>query len=388
MKKIIIVNNNLKTGGVQVSLLNLLKEIGNLYDVTVLLFYAKKESIEKIPPSIKVVVVKSPFKYLGMSSSDTKNSPFKFVIRSFWVCITKLFGRSIAISLMSKFQSTIKGYDFAISYLHEGSKKTFYGGCNEFVLRNIKAQKKMTWVHCDFKLCGADNKQSKRIYSLFNTIVACSEGTKAAFVNCLPELEKKCVVVRNCNDYEKIRRLAGEGIQYNKAYFNIVTVARLAREKGIERALMAIRHCIEKGYKVHYHIVGWGMQFEYLNKLVDEYHLTNVVTFYGSQDNPYPYMKSADLFLLPSYHEAAPMVFDEAACLGVPVLATKTTSTDEMIIKNGAGFVCENSQEGIISGLCEILRDTAVLNRIRENLQQKHFSNQSSIDSLIREVLL
>ena len=59
-----------------------------------------------------------------------------------------------------------------------------------------------------------------------------------------------------------------------------------------------------------------------------------------------------------------------------------------MIIKNGAGFVCENSQEGIISGLCEILRDTAVLNRIRENLQQKHFSNQSSIDSLIREVLL
>ena len=44
MKKIIFVINNLGTGGVQTSLLNLLAEIHNFYDVTVLCFFVEKDT--------------------------------------------------------------------------------------------------------------------------------------------------------------------------------------------------------------------------------------------------------------------------------------------------------------------------------------------------------
>lgn len=384
MKKIIIVNNNLNIGGIQISLINLLKELNALYDVTLLLFHADKQDMDKLPENIKVMIISSPFMYFGMSSDDVAKSFSLFIGRSFWAAITKIFGRSFATRLMALFQKKIKGYDCAVSYLHEGPQKSFYGGCNEFVLKKIDAKQKITWVHCDFELCGANNSKSKKIYEKFDWIVACSDGAKESFLRCLPELKDKCVSVRNCNDYELIREKALPAMKYDTNCFNVVTVARLSGEKGIDRMIHAVAKAKETGYKMKYHIVGDGQEESALRKLVTDLDLKDDVFFYGNQSNPYPYIMSADLFVLPSYHEAAPMVFDESASLGVPVLATKTTSTDEMIIKENAGYVCENSQEGITQALLSILSDKSQLIAIAENLKKRTFSNQGSIDAVVR----
>lgn len=383
MKNVIFVINNLGTGGVQSSLLNLIAELNGEYHITVLCFDERlKNSSNILPPHVNLAVPNSPFCYLGISQGELREKPVKYLARACWAFLTKLLGRSSTIRLMLPFQKKLGDYDCAISYLHEAPQKSFYGGCNEFVLKKIKAKKKVTWLHCDFELCGANSKASEKIYQQFDEIVACSEGTKRAFLHCMPQFEDKCVAIRNCNDYENIRRLAGDGIPYDKSEFNIVTVARLSKEKGIERAIEAVKRCVKKGYQLHYHIVGSGDQAVYLKKLTEDYGLENVITFYGNQSNPYPYMKNADLFLLPSYHEAAPMVFDEAACLGVPILATETTSTDEMITETGSGFVCENSQDGIADGLIKVLKKPDSLIEIKKELQQRQFTNQDKINKV------
>lgn len=380
MKNIIFVINNLSTGGVQESLLSLIRAIHHQYNVTLVSFCGV--GANTLPADVKLIVPHSPFRYFGAAQWELKNKPLQCAVRSAWAVLTRLFGRSFTIQLMLPFQKKLGDYDCAISYLHEAPQKSFYGGCNEFVLKKIKAKKKVTWLHCDFELCGANSKASKKIYQQFDEIVACSEGTKRAFLRCMPQFEDKCVAIRNCNDYENIRRLAGDGIPYDKSEFNIVTVARLSKEKGIERAIEAVKRCVKKGYKLHYHIVGSGDQAEHLKKLTGDYELENAITFYGNQNNPYPYIKNADLFLLPSYHEAAPMVFDEAACLGVPVLATETTSTDEMITESGSGFVCENSQNGIADGLMKVLKNPDSLVEIKKSLQQRQFTNQDKINKV------
>lgn len=43
-------------------------------------------------------------------------------------------------------------------------------------------------------------------------------------------------------------------------------------------------------------------------------------------------MKNANLLLLFSEHEAAPMVFGEAELLQLPVLTTNTTSVKELVL--------------------------------------------------------
>lgn len=378
-KKIAFVTNNLKTGGVQISLLNLIREIHNKYEVTLISFCDAGVSDAMLPNDVKLIVLKSPFQYFGIGQGELKHQASRYVTRAFWAALTGLFGRSFTIKIMSPFQRKLGDYDCAISYLHEGPQKNFYGGCNEFVLMKIKAKKKIAWLHCDFALCGANSKASERIYRRFDEIIACSEGARQSFLRCMPPFEDKCIAIRNCNDYECIRLLAGNGIPYDQSEFNIVTVARLSAEKGIERALAAVKQCADAGYKVHYHIVGSGDCENSLKHLTEEYGLTDKVTFYGNQKNPYPYIKNADLFLLPSYHEAAPMVFDEAACLGVPILSTATTSTDEMITKEHSGVVCDNSQNGLIISLQNLLNDPHQLADIRKALVGRIFDNKASI---------
>jgi glycosyltransferase involved in cell wall biosynthesis len=168
-------------------------------------------------------------------------------------------------------------------------------------------------------------------------------------------------------------------LNYSNSTFNIVTVARLAEEKSIDRALRAIKYCIDKGHDITYHVVGSGGMEAKLKEEAISLGLGDRVVFYGEQSNPYRYIKNADLFMLTSYHEAAPMVFDESACLGVPVLATATTSTDEMITEAGAGFVCENTQEGINEKLLYLLNNRDELEKVRLNLKKKSFNNEEIV---------
>lgn len=380
MKKIIIVINNFEIGGVQKSLVNLLKEIHNKYEITVLTFFGNEEFEKNIPDDVKIIKPKSGICQLGMSARHLKGKPFLYIERMVCVALTKLFGRSFVIKLMCFGRKKYKDYDVAISYIHEGPQKNLYGGCNEFVLKMIEAKKKFGWLHCDFNLSGANNNQSKRIYADFDGIIACSEGCRKAFVKCIPQFDNKTVSVQNCNDYRQIRMLAGNGIKYDKEYFNIVTVARLSEEKGIERALEAVHKCVEKGYKIKYHIVGSGDREAFLQNKVVELKIDDNVIFHGNQLNPYPYIKNADLFLLTSYHEAAPIVFDEASCLGVPILATETTSTDEMIKDGRRGFVCENKQSDINAKLLELVSGIGKINDIKTHLETITFNNLETIE--------
>lgn len=387
MKKIIFVINSLAIGGVQTSLRNLLAEIHDRYDITLLCFDNRALSDTQLPPDLKVISVDSPFHYLGWGQMETKDQPLLFAIRAFWATLTRIFGRSFVIKLMLPFQKRIGTYDCAISFLHEGAQKNFYGGCDEFVLKRIEAKKKVAWLHCDFELCGANTPDSARIYQKFDQIIACSDGVRQAFMRCMPQLANKCIAIRNCNEYEKIRQLAGNGIDFDSSVVNLITVARLGEEKGIDRAIRAVKECVNRGYKLHYHIVGSGSMAHALKKMVQKLELSDVITFYGSQRNPYVYMKNADLFLLPSYHEAAPMVFDEAACLGVPVLATQTTSTDEMITYNHSGFVCENSDEGIVSALLVLMDKPEKLIEVKKTLTERTFNNDAIVEAFDRNIL-
>ena len=90
-------------------------------------------------------------------------------------------------------------------------------------------------------------------------------------------------------------------------------------------------------------------------------------------------MRNADLLLLPSYHEAAPMVIDEAVSLGLPVLTTKTTSTHEMVLDRNAGWECENSQEGLDQSLEEILKTPNALQKVKDCLNNYSADNEVAI---------
>ena len=379
MKKIIIVNNNMKVGGVQKSLHNLLWELGDSYEVTLCLFRAVGPYMDLLPPWVKVISCRSLFRYLGVSYGDCLG--WQKLVRGVLALICKVCGREAVLKLLLASQRTLpETYDCAISFLHNGRNRSFYGGVQEFVLHRVKAKRKVAFLHCDYRSCGGDYAANNRNLARFDWIAACSDGCRSAFLEVLPELEEKCVTVRNCHRYGQIRELADrEPITYDSACRNVVMVSRLSHEKGIERALTAVQQAALAGVPVTLHLVGGGGQEARLRKLAQDLNIGAHVRFYGEQSNPYRYVKHADLLLLTSYHEAAPMVIEEAACLGVPVLTTQTTSSTDMVTAAGLGWVCGNDQQQISSTLLEILMDAEFLARKKQALTCKQADNQEAL---------
>lgn len=89
-------------------------------------------------------------------------------------------------------------------------------------------------------------------------------------------------------------------------------------------------------------------------------------------------MCHADLLLMTSWHEAAPMVIDEARVLSLPVFSVKTTSSDEMVSECGCGWVCENDQTALNTALTAVLKAPERIQAIRTHLSECHFGNENA----------
>lgn len=388
MKKIVIVNNNMEIGGVQKSLCNLLWEIHERYEVTLCLFGANGAYMDQIPADVKIVVCSGFFRYLGASQKQFSGT--HSLIRGTMALTARLFGRNFVMPLMQLGEKNLpEQYDCAIAFLQNGNIRNYYGGTQEYVLHKIRADRKVAFLHCDYGSCGANHPVNNRLIAKFDQVAACSDGCRVAFENIMPELAEKSITVRNCHRYEEILQLAEkDSVEYPSDSLNVVMVSRLSHEKGIERAIESIAYAHTRAVPVMLHIVGGGSMQVELEELAVRKGLAEHVRFYGEQVNPYRYMKNADLFLMASYHEAAPMVIDEVVCLGVPVLSTRTTSSEEMITRRNCGWVCENTQEALSKALFEALRDDKRLRNMKEQIKTCPVRNTEAIaqfEKLIEE---
>lgn len=378
-ERILIVNNNLHIGGVQKALVSLLWNIRENYDITLLLLYPGGELMKELPPEVNVIAPDSGYRYLGMSRQDTITVKDRLG-RSFYAAMTRVLGRKYSTMLMGIGQKKLGGYDAAIAYLHNAGDKAFLGGCCEFVLNHVSAKRKIAFLHCDYGLSGANTSYNNQLYARFDTIAACSQGCADSFVKVNPELADKVAVVPNCHRYDKIRALAEKApVVMDPGKINLLTVARLGKEKSVERALAVIAGLGALKERMHYYIVGDGSGRARLLETLNREGLDSCVTLCGQLENPYGYMRAADLLLIPSRSEAAPLVIGEAACLGTPVLSMKTSSAEEMIAETGFGWVCENNEAAMIRILTDLLIEPEQLEKVSWKLKQLDLSNQNAL---------
>ena len=383
MKRILIVNNNMKVGGVQKSLCNLLWAVSGEYEVTLCLFHAAGACLEELPSNVRVMECGGPVRYLAVSQGQCRG--IHKLLRGGLAAMCRVFGRDRVMKLILSVQRKVPGeYDCALAFLHNGTISSFYGGVQEFVLKKVNARKKAAFLHCDYGNCGADHPRNNAILKQFDRIAACSEGCARAFEACLPELARKCVTVTNFHRYDQIRALAAAPIIYEKGWVNGLCVARLAHEKAIERAIAATAAARDAGFAFRLHLVGGGGMEKALRELTAQLGLEDRVVFHGERSNPYPYMAGADLFLLTSYHEAAPMVIDEAVCLGLPVLTVKTTSSREMVTLRQAGWVCDNDQAALNEALLGLLKEPQQIETVKAGLQSRTVDNTQAAQQLRR----
>jgi len=114
----------------------------------------------------------------------------------------------------------------------------------------------------------------------------------------------------------------------------ILGVGELCARKDFSTLLRAFA-IVRKTRPCRLVIIGRGRQREALLALADRLRVAEDVDLLGFLDNPYPYMRKADVFALTSKCEGLGVVLVEALALGTPAVATDCPSGPRETLQDG-----------------------------------------------------
>lgn len=319
-KNILIAAYNLNYGGIETSLINLLKNINiDKYNVTLVL--EKKEGVflNEVPKEIKIKEYK-----VNTSSNIFLRKVFNLTKRIKWLLLN------------------YKRYDASISYA------TYSKPCS--FLARTSSKNKILFVHSNY--VNAYRKDISKIKEFFNGIrineynhiVFVSNEAKKDLCKIYKDIESRSVTINNLVDYNKIIKLSKEKINIDKNYNKVfLFVGRLDESsKRLTLLLRVANKCKQDKVKSTFWIIGSGPDEKKYKDIVNKDKLDNVI-FMGAKKNPYPYMKACDYLILTSRYEGFPVVYNEAIILDKPIITTIDVSDDYVSIPNRFGYVVDEN---------------------------------------------
>lgn len=190
-------------------------------------------------------------------------------------------------------------------------------------------------------------------YKLADKIITQTEDMENELVSLGINKEK----IQTLHNPVNIQEIKKKALSYNPFERNnsrkFVAVGRFAKQKGFDVLIEAFNFVVKEIPDSELYIIGdttYGNSevADELKELISKYQLDGKVLFPGFQDNPYPYLANADVFVLSSRYEGLPNSLIEALALGKPCAATKCIPIISRIIQDGKnGFLAspENPQE-------------------------------------------
>ena len=175
-------------------------------------------------------------------------------------------------------------------------------------------------------------------------------------------------------DQELNGRLAGKR--------NILFIGQVAAHKGVDILLKAFK-LVSSHYKdAALHIIGGGEQ-KYLESL-SEYvsGIEDKVKFWGYRNDISYFLSEAYIHVIPSppsrCHESFGIVTAEAMAYGVPTVCFKSGASQELVVNEQTGLVCEEeSHESFAEGVQRFLNDPSFRN-VCGKLARKRFEENYS----------
>lgn len=145
------------------------------------------------------------------------------------------------------------------------------------------------------------------------------------------------------------------GSSNHDSEFEILTVARLTKQKGIDILIEAVRILRERGVDAHLQIVGDGDQRAALENRTRELKLDAWVQFLGMcPQTALPEMYArCDAFALPSVREGMGLVLAEALLCGAPVIATNSGGVTDIVRDGETGLLFSEREASALADTLE-----------------------------------
>lgn len=250
--------------------------------------------------------------------------------------------------------------------------------------------RKIQWIHIDYDVwkdvVRDDTERRRQLLAAYDRIVFVSESNRKSFLKYFPECAEKSAVVYNFVDSEGIRAMAAEPVdaeifsRKSAGQLTVVLPGRLEEQKAFHRMLDAAKILKERGTDIEWLILGRGHEYGSLMQKKERYGLENV-HFLGFRQNPYPYMKAADLVAILSEYEGLALTVTESLTVGTPVLSTCTGGVAEML-SDEYGWILDNDLLSIVDGMTAVYNDRKSLEEKRAALRCYAYDNERIKESL------
>lgn len=364
MKSVVFIIESLNLGGAETSLVTFLNNIDyNKYKVDLILFTKENFFINYLPNEVNVIYVDFP-----------KMNILERLEYKFFKIFTgkKLHHAQVLYPLIaSKLKVFDKEYDIAHAY-NQGFS-TYYTS------NSIKASKKFAWINIDYQKANYQIQFDYPFYSKYTRVIAISTEVERGFLEEVNKIEGNIdtsIIKLFADDIIlNIRASEKQEVDFNLNKINIVTVCRLSKQKGLHLAVESCKKLIEKGYSIHWYVVGEGVERIFLEKLVSKYSIQNHFSLLGKTLNPFPYMRACDIYVQTSLFEGWGLTLIEAILLKKLVVTTNFPTAFDIIKHNETGLICEMNSDEIVRNLEKFINDTSLKERVELNL-----SNRKNLD--------
>lgn len=348
-------------GGTVFSTLNMISFLKNEYDIYVqpmtyqgpIIEQYKNSGIKLLPESRILSAIMGRYE----KEQGLKNKVFSIFHKSVRK-ISKYFNYNYSGYLLKKVATQLESkysFDYVAS-CQEGGSTSFAS--------YFSNSKRIAWFRSEYsiykkQLNNEEYNREQEIYKKFDKIVCVSKVTRDDFLTYYPDLKDKIYAVHNIQFTDRILKLSNESaLEFNQDdSFKIISVGRFAPQKRFSCIPRIVHELKLKGIDFTWYIIGDGnMEGEYTKTIseIDKLEVSDKVKCIGSRTNPYPYIKNADLMVVPSYYEACPRVVIEAKILHTPVVCADFSSAKEFVEHGVDGYIGDIDElSGYIGAMME-----------------------------------
>lgn len=386
-KDLLFIINNLCCGGAEKALISLLETIDyNKYNVDLLLFKQEGLFFDKIPERVNLLEEPLEFKYFDMPIKAAITEALK---KGRLDILTSRLGAGLIFKteenrakceqrvwkyISKTLKQMNKEYDVAIGYLE---KNPIY-----FCLEKVNAKKKIGFIHNDYNQLGMDPIIDMPYFNELDHIVTVSEECANVLKRQFPMYYNKISVMHNIVSPAIINILSRETIKLNQNETNVVSIGRLNNQKGFDFAIGACRDLVNNGHQVKWLVIGEGEERIKLEKMIEDHQLEDHFILLGLKDNPYPYIKEADIYVQPSRFEGKSIAIDEAKILQKPIVVTNYSTAKDQINDQKNGLIVGMNPKALSIGIQRLINDEKLRREFEDQLSKEKLGTESEINKL------
>lgn len=368
MRKILVINDLVKGGGVECLMRNFILHWYKKYTITVLTINNNSNFYDIYPKTIKHLYLIPK----RIQKDDQASLFYKIINR------IRYYIRLLCVRLPR--------YDIILA-MKEGRVMK--------LASKFSGNIKLSWVHLDYINRSwtnnlADGKQEEINYmSKYDHIICVSEYIKDSILKEIGD-PGNLTVKYNPIKVEEIIEKAKEtpaDIEVNKTALRFITIGRLDYQKGYDVLLKACKKLDEDGLSYELWIIGEGKDKEELRKQIADDNIMNV-RLLGYKENPYQYLVMADWFISSSRYEGYSLVTQEAAILNIPIIATDCSGVRELLGENGEyGIITEMSVHSIYEAMKKVIMQPFLRDKYSKLIEERkkiisYYDRMNAIEEL------